>query len=361
MSGIAKLVAAASLAAASVNLAAFEINPKHDPEKLKLTLKSEYQHFLAHLTHPTHEELTQLSFQCAATGSIAAWCNLSPMSPEAAASAQKFDEQTLILGARWNDDPNNFFNANQEATWLFWLKAAAHTNHITDHYPLEYRSHFGDLQFLHGMGSNGDSASITQQRIVDWAHFAYDVATQKISPDASLASLHDKYSFVSSLTGTSKRDWSVRKLFTNVNDVLWPHYEDVSADTAQVAALSLGALLHTVQDSFSHSHADRIWDRNDGHFPVKAWLDYRAQKASCHGAADKEFAFITDTVSPKPAMVWGAWIVRQAMLGEPWAGEMEKAFKTQLFEIEGSGRNSDAGGYDKCPAPVVSTLTSEAE
>ena len=40
-----------------------------------------------------------------------------------------------------------------------------------------YRSHFGDLQFLHSMASrDGEMASETRQRILMWAEFTWSVA-----------------------------------------------------------------------------------------------------------------------------------------------------------------------------------------
>lgn len=341
-----RLFACTVLAFACAAVHGFEINPSHNPDGIKRSLKVEYQRFLSRLSQPTHEKLTELSMGCAESRIAGRqWCNLPPADMT---GAVHFDESAVVRGVRWNDDPNNFFPAQQEVTWFFWLKAAAYTKNITDVYPLEYRSHYGDLQFLHGMGSKDRPAGATHGRIIEWAHFAFDVAVGRIAPDARLATLEGQYPFVRLLTGTSKRNWTVRKLFTNVNDVLWPHYKDVPADDNVVAALALGALLHTVQDSFSHSHVERDLTRDDGRFPVIAWLDYSQQDPDCHGGADKLTGWIEDDASPKPAIAWGAWIVRNAMLKVKWEGALEDTLRTQVFELDHAARESYPGAYAKC-------------
>lgn len=336
----------AVMAVLSTHADGFEINPNHDPELIKRSLKTEYRRFLSRLSLPTHEELTELSIRCAEGKLDKAWCNL----PAADMSgAVRYPEAFVVQGVRWNDDPNNFFNVDQDVTWLFWLKAAAYTPNIDQTYPLEYRSHYGDLQFLHGMSHHGDRLpEVTHQRIVHWAHFAYDVATRRISPDAPLHTLVKDYPFVKALTGTSKRKWTVRKLFTNVNDVLWPKFDDVPANDEQLAALALGALLHTVQDSFSPSHVERSPVNADGNWPVLAWLDYKQQNPHCHGGADKMIDWITDEASPKPAIEWGSRIVQQAMLGARWHGEVEEMFRSKVFKLDSHAKSGYAGGYDKC-------------
>jgi hypothetical protein len=318
---------------------AFEINPNHDPKAIQRSLKSEYQRYLSRLSSPTHEQLTQLSLECAEARTKMRWCDLDPAD---LSQVEKFGPDALTFGVRWNDDPNNFFRVHQEVTWLFWLKSASISpSSITRVFPLEYRSHYGDMQFLHGMGRGKQDAADIHRDVVDWARFAYDVATGQVAPSATLSSLETSYPFARNFAGTSKRNWTVRKLFTNVGDVVCALCPKLETSDEEVRGLALGALLHTLQDSFSHSHVERTQGG------VTAWLDYAQQDPECHGRADKDIVWIKDeTIESKPAISWGAWVIRNAMLKVRWDDGVEQKFTKELFALD-KPRKPDDGGFRK--------------
>jgi hypothetical protein len=323
----------------------FEINPNHhSPDTIKRSLKSEYKAFLSRLTRPTHEELTRLSLQCAASTEKLDWCGLDPVAGDI---KRRFVEESAIHGTRWNDDPNNFFRVDNEVQWFYWLKAAGIKKEITTENPLEYRSHYGDLQFLHGMARSTTSPLDTRDSVMNWSRFAYDVAAGQISPSATMSELASQYRFARFFTQTSKGRWTVRKLFTNVGDVLCrPNCPpDISATDEEVAALALGALLHTIQDSLSASHVDRVTE--DGASRVAAWLDYRMQDPGCHGDADKDVDWIErKKFETKPAIAWGAWLTRNAMLGVLWK-DIESDLSDRMFTLSRAYRDSDGGAFTK--------------
>ena len=340
---LTSLLLVASLPTAS----AFEISPYHNPQAIKTGLKAKYQHYLSRLTRPTHETLTRYALQCAEAKLTHAWCDL-PVAD--LSNAPTFDEAALLVGTVWNDDPNNFFRVNGEVQWLYWLEAAKLARSISDRDPLEYRSHYGDLQYIHGMGNADRPPLATREDIMDWVHFAYDVATGAISPDAKLHSLENTHAFSRAFGGTSKRNWTVRKLFNNVGDVVCKtRCDDLPASDGQVAGMAMGALLHTVQDSFSSSHVERVTQEGPLQYEVKAWLDYRKQKASCHGAADQdvEREYQIDA-SPKPSVTWGAWVIRNAMLKNAWSGAVEDQLRQRVFKPHATLRRSDGGAFNMC-------------
>jgi hypothetical protein len=190
------------------------------------------------------------------------------------------------------------------------------------------------------MGRGTDDAAGIQLEVLDWAHFAYDVATGRIAPSTRMSALEDTYPFARNFARTSKRNWTVRKLFTNVGDVICPTCRRLDATDEEVPGLALGALLHTIQDSFSHSHVER------SAAGVHAWLDYAQQDPDCHGTADKDTAWIRDdTVSAKPAITWGAWVIRNAMLKAKWEGLADR-LAAELFVLD-QAQNPYDGGFVK--------------
>ena len=337
----------ASLATAS----AYEINPSsHEVDNVKRSLKTEYRQFLARLTNPTHEQLTQLALECAESDSKLDWCDIEPLAPT---FSRRFAKEATLHGTRWNDDPNNFFRVDDEFTWFFWLKAAALKNPITDQNPLEYRSHFGDLQFLHGMASKATSPFVTRDNVLEWARFAYDVASNQILAEQTMLELAPRYPFARFFTQTSKGRWTVRKLFTNVGDVICKSkcLNDLPASDDEVAALAMGALLHTIQDSLSDSHVDRVSE--DGKSRVAAWLDYKQQNSGCHGVADKDIVWIKKKdYKTKPAIDWGAWVTQNAMMQVPWQS-IQGTLADRMFTLAKRYRSSDGGKFTQpCADPT---------
>src|SRR5437868_15220663 len=78
---------------------AYEINPaNHDQGAVERSLKSEYRRFLAHLSAPTHEHLTELTLACAESTTRYDWCDLPAAD---LTGAKKFDLEVLKYGVRW--------------------------------------------------------------------------------------------------------------------------------------------------------------------------------------------------------------------------------------------------------------------
>ena len=135
-----------------------------------------------------------------------------------------------------------------------------------------FRSHFGDMQYLHAMASRGETLAQGHARILLWAKFAYQVASGEINATARIGSLSE---FASILNGFETV--SVSEFF------------DIRANLTpdRVRRLALGALLHTVQDSFAEGHAGRVRIEAGRLGPITGLRDFSCQSSDKHGAADR--------------------------------------------------------------------------
>ncbi len=110
---------------------------------------------------------------------------------------------------------------------------------------LLYRSHYGDLQFLHAMASKREeTAQETKRKMMLWAEFVYKIGVGAIDTTATLVSLRE-------LPGIN--EIFVRPGFTV--HYLLARETDRKADIKKVA---IGSLLHVIQDSYSDAHTERI-------------------------------------------------------------------------------------------------------
>lgn len=143
------------------------------------------------------------------------------------------------------------------------------------------RSHFGDLQFLHGMAAkDGERADETQKKILKWAEFVYKVATGEISQKFSLAQIPLP---------------EVRDLFKGDPALESKTIEQLFMGTKFAKRVAIGTLLHMIQDSFAPGHAEREileQDRSNGNKiflrgKVKEFHSYTNQDSSIHAQDDK--------------------------------------------------------------------------
>jgi hypothetical protein len=148
---------------------------------------------------------------------------------------------------------------------------------MKDEATLTRRSHYGDLQFLHAMAPRRDgqaqSQKDTRKALYTWTRAAYEVATGVIGEssklaDTSLGSVLPGYACSGRYSYTTK-SCTVQDLFDL--SFFWRAEQDSICDARQrelgltakqcvTRDLAIGALLHTVQDSFSSSHVERGGD-----------------------------------------------------------------------------------------------------
>lgn len=174
-----------------------------------------------------------------------------------------------------------------------WMSAMRDAEQVAERFqidavfPILYRSHYGDLQFLHGMATGKEPASTTRAKMMLWAEFAYRVARGDIPSTTAL----DKVALPGFPELIGIRERTVESLFT-LGD---PAFRG----DPQIKLFALGTLLHMVQDTFSDAHAERgeeggLCDgsselRQPG--PIRRFHSYDLQDPDKHKKADTRHAF----------------------------------------------------------------------
>ena len=133
------------------------------------------------------------------------------------------------------------------------------------------RSHFGDLQFIHGMAaSEKEAAAVSQGKVMQWAEFTYKAAIGEIPGPTTLGAV--------GVTGIpelfpSAKDQTVSALFGIAN------LGDVSKRAA-------GSLLHVIQDSYASGHVQREELPGGRKGRILSFHSYSGQDHDKHGHDD---------------------------------------------------------------------------
>jgi len=161
----------------------------------------------------------------------------------------------FIRGVIWNDDPacalfNEDENNNGNYAWGldFGYSFASHYfwNLFADQ--IITRSHFGDLQFLHSMGSKpGEPPHETKEKIMLWLETMYKLACGGQGVEA-----HQR---IDSRLGSYFNDNTVPKGSDSFKDLLLGKtrkYQNVIIERR-----ALGSCFHVIQDSYAVGHCQR--------------------------------------------------------------------------------------------------------
>lgn len=203
-------------------------------------------------TEPVHEEITNRIYGCngdVCAGSVA---TAAPV--------------PVLAGVRWNDDPPfrmspqqaRGIKCNTRETIRFetqpscWVglfmdanSGAAKGRKYGPGDAMLYRSHFGDLQYLHAMAaSNGEPASDTKARLMGWFEFTWRASLGEYTLETRLKDIDNP----TLRTAFGRTEWRLLDLYTlGASGGLRRHTHDVA----------FGSLLHTLQDSYAAGHVDR--------------------------------------------------------------------------------------------------------
>lgn len=297
-------------------------------------------------TEPVHEEITQRIFGCDAGKEI---CSNPDMD---------FAPLSVHAGVRWNDDPpfrltntsitecktsQTIRVITQPVCWAKLFKDAE-KNSVTEIYDathvssnLMYRSHFGDLQFLHAMASkDGESAGETQKRILMWIEFTWRVSLGEYPNGTLLKDI--KIEGFNQFFGNV--GWNIQDLFTLGDPLL----------RKDIGKVAFGSLLHVVQDSFAKGHASR---RDAVHEEmcfnsrflkpgvIEEFHSYQHQDHELHAGYDSRLAF-EDQLLEKPSVVAvGRTIVDYYDAKASW--DSVRDYFSCIFAVEDIDSNSSAG------------------
>jgi hypothetical protein len=251
--------------------------------------------------------------------------------------------QQFIRGVVWADDPKGLlFNLENDATkystgyaWWSEFGEGEKGKFAADKSDLIARSHFGDLQFFHGMASVDKEAAITtKQHMLDWARFLIDVATARTAADAQVkdvAAIKDLF--------PANADWTIKRLFG------WAKASDI-----QTRQRAVGILFHLIQDSHAAGHVERD-DTGD----IVEFHAYGGQDEKEHGKYD--FFAKAATLRESIAQTKGAASARQRctqvlklIARQQSTDDIVKFLDETVFKLAGSPREAGAGtGLGKKP------------
>jgi len=261
-------------------------------------LKSQVPEELAeNFTEAQHEQIAHRVFGCEGDNCV---------HPQP--GVQKSAPSDVLTGVRWNDAPpftvlesrTGLCPAGEVITiinypecWgLLFMDAKKQTETGQKYYnapgtPVLYRSHFGDMQFLHSMAlSPKELAGETKRKIMAWAKLMYGIALGDVTRGTSIGK-----------TGIADID----RLFTSGNDTVQTIFlNDNPAEyktDGNIHLFAMGVLIHMVSDSFTDSHVDRdkpgreecrnvSGKRKPG--SIKSFRVYSLQDSSAHSRAESD-------------------------------------------------------------------------
>jgi hypothetical protein len=196
-----------------------------------------------------------------------------PKSPDYDPQKAPTSHQQFIRGVVWADDPMGLLFDEEPGTTNYSSGIAWYQHYkrgekgIFDPDDLIARSHFGDLQFFHGMASrDGETPRVTKTHMLDWARFLIDVATARTPADTQVRDVRGIKKLF-----PAHGNWTIKQLLG------WAKASDVDARQRAV-----GALFHMIQDSYAHGHVERDEKTGD----IVEFHAYGRQDEAEHGKYD---------------------------------------------------------------------------
>lgn len=324
------------------------------------------------LKFPVHETITLLAYDYYET----------PESSTGGAAKTSVDVlkksgrlRDLVIGAEWNDDPDSLLRkgVTKSVQWYALFRDAklqADCKKKQDepkckdieqikNLMMLYRSHFGDLQFIHSMASvENELAEITKKRMMAWAKFTYNifVSSTNLENEAIDGKAITEFSDIAAFL--NKPGWTVGALFDpepggewkrSINSLKFGRYVSSGRPRKQnayekpdekvsIRYVALGSLLHMIQDSYSDSHTEREYGCNPiarSKGKVVSFRNYADQDADDHGVADLHPEWLENGVLKKHNPLWAsAQIIQFAFKKVPWDKGVEEFLDQEVFPLD---------------------------
>jgi len=302
-------------------------------------------------TTPVHERITNMIWKCPDAES----CLITIPKKSAAPAA-------VIAGVRWNDNPpfelveTRMKDCTGRTIWLpnysdCWYKLfrdgeqkaqAGAKLDLDSGAIIMLRSHFGDLQFLHAMASHdAETAGQTRDRVLMWSELAWRVAQGEYTLGTYVVEMD-----IPDVKGYFRKGETVQTLFTRGN----PTHRN------NIQEFALGALLHTVQDSFSRSHVDRA-EPSGRDCPgtsyqqpgkIRKFLNYASQDPDKHGMEDAMTAVDLQFLQVQPNVLEVGQTLK-ALFDEKADWSTAKNYIQCVFEVENENEVSGPGIFERAP------------
>lgn len=277
-------------------------------------------------TEPVHEEITNRIYGCDGDRKVCA------------GAAALTAPVPVLAGVRWNDDPPFRMTASQaggtkckvsetirfETQPTCWAtlfmdasKGASRGKQYGPGDAMLYRTHFGDLQFLHAMATrDGELARDTKARVMGWFEFTWRTAQGEYNLDTRLKEI-DNPTIQAAFGHT---EWRVLDLFTQgASGGLRRSVDDVA----------FGSLLHTLQDSYAEGHVNREESSGtrkcaaagisvEAPGAIQEFHAYNHQDHSAHAQADTRAAFLLRVQEPGDVVEVGRALLAARDRKLPW-------------------------------------------
>jgi WXG100 family type VII secretion target len=180
--------------------------------------------------------------------------------------------QQFIRGAVWPDDPKGYLFDDPKSTENYSSGAKWYEefdkDERNDPAALIARSHYGDLQYFHGMAPvDNQDPQMTKDNMLNWSRFLTDVSTGRIDPDTRVADVPLTKELFPAHGGNT-----LKELFA---------YE--GATDLEARQRAAGALNHMIQDSYAAGHVDR----NPLTGAITQFHSYGSQDSHLHGQQDE--------------------------------------------------------------------------
>lgn len=266
------------------------------------------------LKGPIHEAITLAALGCDVPAGEEGRC---------VTKANVLANRVVLYGVRWPDDPPFRLDAARSSTlkkcdvrvtvrstaqpdcWMMLFTDAGRLakqggRNAPAFGPgtmLLYRSHYGDLQFMHSMAAfDGEPASQTRANMQTWAKYLWGIAIGATRTDVFIRDAQPEMAsfFPGDMT-------SINLFATGIVEV-----------RKRLPEVAFGALLHMVQDSFSRAHTTRR-EATGGSCPglpgvdapgrIEQFHGYAHQDGALHDEQDTEESLGLHTLQEAPSVV----------------------------------------------------------
>lgn len=311
---------------------AYRINPLN-----RSFTASQKNHFFNKISEPVHEKITLDALE-----KYEAKC--SSLIPQVNNCLSDLKDSpviynSIIRGNWWSDDPNQLLYEVKYPAWAVQLKdaerRAKNKKYVIDgKYKMMYRSHYGDLQFMHSMASKDEELpEITRDNILMWIEFLYKVSTGELTRTTKFKEVN--------VQGFNK--FFKRQSESELQFVLQQDYRLSRSDDFQLHAL--GAILHTIQDSYSESHTERDFKSSencpDG--KINRFLSYTYQNPDKHGMEDSKLSYSKSLLHKNNPLNASEQLIEFSLNKADWESEVLPYLTKTVFcldnpEPSGPGR-----------------------
>jgi hypothetical protein len=358
---------------------------------------------------PVHEIITHLALRRSGLTNNKEYdccANSASYSQETQDAIAGASNREYLRGVIWNDDPTStLFDDSEEDNWDFGMGAAfvlefkscmtiiknVDQNTCSS---LMCRSHFGDLQFIHGMANTlCEQPSVIQTRMLRWAEFTYKLAIGEISGGEQLRNVvvgSDEFNVGTELFPLHS-DMTVDQLFFVPDSHHCPAPYDSTKRRSRlpwnkkgvcyyrrfnggsVAKRAAGSLAHMIEDSYAKGHCtredvlcDSVGADDNGETKSRArncgavisFNSYLGQNSDDHHDYDSR----QGSASPKPTSFFRKWLSKhikhslkklKALFGLKKHSSREmREMKTYFHGAQTADANSALTWIDETPGAV---------